>query len=251
MVTFLGLNNISDNPGAIKKKRRVGRGIGSSKGKTSGRGHKGQKARAGRGVHPTFEGGQTKLYKRLPKRGFNNKVHAEPMVPINVGTLQDYVDMGRLVPPKVDDYDAPALTMKDLVDAGITKTSAIKHGMKLLGDGANRVRTPLRIEISRASTSAIEAIENVGGEVTTVHYNRLALRALLRPQKFDILPKRAMPPPRLMTYYTSWKNRGYLSPEVQLRKIRRRTGGGGGGGQGTEVAEQVAEEAEEEDKENK
>ena len=89
--------------------RRVGRGIGSSKGKTCGRGHKGQKARAGGGVSPLFEGGQTKFYKRIPKRGFKNN-HAEAMVPLNVGTLQDYIDMGRLTPPSGDE---DPLTMKD------------------------------------------------------------------------------------------------------------------------------------------
>jgi large subunit ribosomal protein L15 len=156
------------------------------------------------------------LFKRLPKRGFTNN-HAEPMVPINVGKLQDYIDMGRLPVPKEGD---DPLTMVDLVNAGITKASTIKHGVKLLGDGADRLRSPIRIEISRASTSAIDAIEAAGGEITTVHYNRLALRALLLPHKFEILPKRAMPPPRLLTYYTSWENRGYLCPKVQLRKLK-------------------------------
>jgi len=221
IVTFLTLNNISDNAGAIKRKRRVGRGIGSSKGKTSGRGHKGQKARAGGGVHPSFEGGQTKLYKRMPKRGFTN-VHAEDMVPINVGTLQDYVDMGRLVPPSSP--SDPPLTIRDLVDAGITKASSVKHGVKLLAKGMRRVRDPLRIQVSRASAKAIAAVEAVGGEVTTVHYNRLALRALLKPEKFEgkVLPRQARPPPKLMPYYTSYDKRGFLSPELQLRKVEER-----------------------------
>ena len=241
VVNFLTLNNLSDNPGARRYRRRIGRGIGSSKGKTSGRGHKGQKARAGRGVHPTFEGGQTKLYKRLPKRGFTN-VHAEEMVPINVGTLQDYIDMGRL--PLPADGDQP-LTIKDLVDAGITKASSVKHGIKLLGKGQYRLRSPIKIEVSRASDKAIAAIERAGGEITTVHYNRLALRALLKPEKFaagadgadsedeggsvsdsskPVVPRQARPPPKLMPYYTSYDKRGYLSPEVQLKKIEERLG---------------------------
>jgi len=213
VVTFLSLNNLSDNEGAVKTRRRVGRGIGSSKGKTCGRGHKGQKARSGGGVKPFFEGGQTSFIKRVPKRGFKNN-HAEPMVPINVGTLQDYIDMGRLVPS-----DEP-LTIKDLVDAGVTKCSSVKHGVKLLAKGKERLRTPIKIEISRASEGAIEAIENVGGEITTVHYNRLALRALLKPEKFEIIPKRARPPPKLMQYYTDYEKRGFLSPEVQLKKLK-------------------------------
>ena len=197
----------------------MGRGIGSSKGKTAGRGHKGQKARAGGGPHPLFEGGQTRFYRRIPKRGFNN-VHAEPMVPINLGALQDYVDMGRLLPPT--NSNDPPLTIKDLVDAGMIKNSSIKHGVKLLAKGKERLRTPLRIEISRASSEAIKALEGVGGEVTTVHYNKLALRTLLKPQKFDgkIMPKQARPPPKLMTYYTSYEKRGYLSPEQQMKKVQ-------------------------------
>ena len=203
------------------KARRVGRGIGSSKGKTCGRGHKGQKARSGGGPSPLFEGGQTPFYKRIPKRGFKNS-NAQPMVPINVGTLQDYIDMGRLVVTEKN-KDKP-LTMKDLVNAGITKASTIKHGIKLLGKGKERLRTPFKIEISRASNAAIEAVENVGGEVTTVHYNRLALRALLKPEKFDIIPRRARPPPRLMQYYTDHEKRGYLSPEKQLQKVQEMLG---------------------------
>jgi large subunit ribosomal protein L15 len=215
IVTFLGLNNLSDNPGAVKKARRLGRGIGSSKGKTCGRGHKGQKSRAGKGVSPLFEGGQTPFYKRIPKRGFTNK-HATPMVPINVGTIQEYIDMKRL-----DIHQT--ITMKQLVEAGITKNSSIKHGIKLLGKGAEKVTSPIKIEISRASKSAIRAIESVeGGSVTTVHYNRLALRALLKPEKFEIIPRRALPPPKLMPYYTNYENRGFLSPEVQFKKVTDR-----------------------------
>lgn len=144
------------------------------------------------------------------------------MVPINLGTLQDYVDMGRIIPQsKPDD---PPLTIKDLVDAGMLKNSSIKHGVKLLARGKERLRTPLRIEISRASADAITALESIGGQVTTVHYNKLALRTLLKPHKFEgqIMPKRARPPPKLMTYYTSHEKRGYLSPENQLKKVRSR-----------------------------
>jgi len=216
IVQVLKLNNLRDNPGARKQKRRVGRGTGSGRGKTCGRGHKGQKSRSGGGVRPGFEGGQTPLYKLFPKRGFKNKNHGTPMVPINVGTLQDYIDMKRLIPPGPDD---PPLNLKDLVDAGMTKTNAIKHGVKLLSDGADRLKTPIRIDVSRASTRAIDAIESVGGEVTTVHYNKLALRALLKPHKFHALPRFALPPPKLMEYYTNWKHRGYLSPQAQMRKL--------------------------------
>eukprot|EP00587_Corethron_hystrix_P016541 CAMPEP_0113329252 /NCGR_PEP_ID=MMETSP0010_2-20120614/20755_1 /TAXON_ID=216773 ORGANISM="Corethron hystrix, Strain 308" /NCGR_SAMPLE_ID=MMETSP0010_2 /ASSEMBLY_ACC=CAM_ASM_000155 /LENGTH=126 /DNA_ID=CAMNT_0000191237 /DNA_START=481 /DNA_END=861 /DNA_ORIENTATION=- /assembly_acc=CAM_ASM_000155 len=101
--------------------------------------------------------------------------------------------------------------------------SKIKHGCKLLSGkklppGADPpVRSAINIEISRASASAIRAIEEAGGTVTTVHYNRLALKALLKPHRFDVIPRRAAPPPKLLPYYTSYEKRGYLSPEVQIR----------------------------------
>jgi len=210
-IQIIRLNNLRDNPGSVKKSRRVGRGIGCSKGKTCGRGHKGQKARSK--VKPTFEGGQTTFIKRLPKSGFRNKTHAKAMTPINVGTIQDYIDMGRLSIHGI-------ITMKELVQAGICKNSAIPYGIKLLGKGKSRFHSEITIEISRASKMAIATIEQAGGKITTVHYNRLALRALLKPEKFDILPKRARPPPKYMNYYRSWDNRGYLSPEIQMRLLK-------------------------------
>ncbi|CAJ1959351.1 unnamed protein product [Cylindrotheca closterium] len=226
VVEVLKLNMLKDNPGAVKKKRRIGRGIGSSKGKTAGRGHKGQKARAGGSISIGFEGGQTKFYKLLPKRGFTNKRHKTDMLAINLGTIQDYVDMGRLTPTGgggVDGGDGDnnkIVTLKDLCDAGICTHSSIKHGVKLLAKGKERLKTPLQLEVSRASTHAIEAMEAIGGEVTTVHYNRLALRALLKPNKFIILPKFARPPPKWQPYYTNWDaNRGYLSVQAQMRSL--------------------------------
>lgn len=248
-VSVLKLNMLQQNPGAVKKKRRVGRGIGSSKGKTSGRGHKGTKARSGGSVPLFFEGGQTPFYKLLPKRGFTNKRHKADMVSLNVGTIQDYIDMVRLsINNKTNDADnMPVLDMKDLLDAGMFTTSSVKHGIKLLAEGKERLRTPFRLEISRASESAIDAVEAIGGQITTVHYNRLALRALLKPHKFTAsashnlddeggygfqskevrnnsktpraLPKFARPPPKWQPYYTNWKNRGYLSVQAQMRKL--------------------------------
>eukprot|EP00571_Detonula_confervacea_P013104 CAMPEP_0172310106 /NCGR_PEP_ID=MMETSP1058-20130122/11293_1 /TAXON_ID=83371 /ORGANISM="Detonula confervacea, Strain CCMP 353" /LENGTH=346 /DNA_ID=CAMNT_0013022869 /DNA_START=125 /DNA_END=1165 /DNA_ORIENTATION=- len=248
-ITYLTLNQLADNPGAVKKARRVGRGIGSSKGKTCGRGHKGQKARAGGGVHPTFEGGQTKFYKRLPKIGKmkNSKFKLE-LISLNVGKVQDYVTMGRLIPERSDGV----ITMKDFVNAGMFPSSSIKSGVKLLGDGKQFLKDKLLIEVPWASASAIEAIESKGGFVTTVHYNRLAMRALLKPHKFamkpeallaaeyggeddgeevntseldlhdlHLLPKRARPPVKYMPYYTDYAKRGYLNPKVQLERKKR------------------------------
>lgn len=247
-MTYLALNNLSDNPGAVKKKRRVGRGIGSSKGKTCGRGHKGQKARAGRGVHPTFEGGQTKFYKRLPKIGkMKNAPFKLELIPINVGTIQNYVTMGRLRPERSDGV----ITMRDMVRAGMFPNSSVKNGVKLLGGGKETLKDKLHIEVPWASASAVEAIESRGGFVTTVHYNRLAMRAHLKPHKFPLkpetmlaqentgedgdgaagaeadvedmhlLPRRARPPPKHMPYYTDYDKRGYLNPMVQLERKKR------------------------------
>lgn len=207
------LNMLRDNPGASRRAKRVGRGIGSGKGKTCGRGHKGQKARqggkAGRG--PGFEGGQTPLYQRLPKRGFTNKFKVD-MDPLNLGRLQYFIDMGRINPNET-------ITLKTIQDSGII--GRFKHGVKLLGDGASQLKTPINIQVSRASQSAISAIEAAGGTVETVHFNRLALRAELKPEKFDVLPKRARPPPKLIQYYTSFDKRGYLCPELQLLRAKQ------------------------------
>ena len=168
-----------------------------------------------------FEGGQTKFFKLLPKRGMTNKPHKADMLGVNVGTIQDFIDMGRL-PHAVGQDGSVFLTMKDLVTAGVATSSSIKHGMKLLANGKERLRTPIQLEISRASEEAIRAIENVGGEVTTVHYNRLALRALLKPEKFEDrgLPRFARPPPKWQPYYTNWhRHRGYLSVQAQMRQL--------------------------------
>lgn len=121
------LNNLADNEGSHKRSKRVGRGIGSGKGKTCGRGHKGQKARAGgkAGRGPGFEGGQTPIYQRVPKRGFNNRF-ATPMTVINLDKLQLFIDMGRI--------DANhKITLKELVDCGMVTCCKVKFGIKLLG----------------------------------------------------------------------------------------------------------------------
>lgn len=143
--------------------------------------------------------------------------------------------MGRLnIPSPTED----PLTIKDFVDAGLLNIRSVKHGVKLLAKGKERLRTPLRLEVSRASRGAIEALESCGGEVTTVHYNKLALRALLKPHKFDIIPRFAKPPPKFMPYYTNWETRGYLSAEVQKRKVLRRLKIKDGEGNTTETPSQ-------------
>ncbi|RLN45441.1 hypothetical protein BBJ28_00006637 [Nothophytophthora sp. Chile5] len=213
------LNTLRDNEGAHKRGKRLGRGIGSGKGKTSGRGHKGQKARSGGGSGrgPGFEGGQTPIYQRVPKRGFNNKF-ATPMETVNLDKLQFFVDMGRL--------DASnKITIKELVDCGLVTCSRVKHGIKLLGNGSQHLTAKLDIEVSQASESAIKAVEAVGGSITSVYHNRLALRALLKPHKFEAIPQSARPNPTKLTYYTNYEKRGYLSPEMQVKKALATAGG--------------------------
>jgi large subunit ribosomal protein L15 len=147
------LNDIRDNEGAHKSRIRVGRGIGSGKGKTGGRGVKGQKARAGVAVKG-FEGGQMPLYRRLPKRGFNN-LFARELNEVNLGRIQQAVEAGKL--------DAKgAVTVEALVAAGVITRQA-KDGVKILGVG--ELKTKLAFEVAGASKSAVEAIEKAGGSV--------------------------------------------------------------------------------------
>ncbi|MCJ2068675.1 50S ribosomal protein L15 [Methylobacterium sp. J-030] len=150
------LNEISDNPGATKDRMRVGRGIGSGKGKTAGRGVKGQKARTGVAIKG-FEGGQMPLHRRLPKRGFNN-LYAQDLNEVNLGRIQEAVDAGKL-------DKAATVTVESLVAAGIIARP--RDGVKLLGVG--ELTAKLSFAVTRASKSAVEAVEKAGGSVSTVY----------------------------------------------------------------------------------
>ncbi len=147
------LNELSDNKGARKKRIRVGRGIGSGKGKTSGRGVKGQKSRSGVTGIRAYEGGQMPLYMRLPKRGFN-KPNAAKYAEVNIGRLQAAVDAGKLDAGKTIDAAA-------LVEAGVVRRAA--NGVRLLGVG--EVTAKLTLEVAHASAGAKAAIEKAGGSV--------------------------------------------------------------------------------------
>ena len=147
------LNEIRDNEGASKNRMRVGRGIGSGKGKTGGRGVKGQKARTGVSIKG-FEGGQMPLHRRLPKRGFN-KPNAIGLNEVNLGRIQQAVEAGKL------DTGA-AVTVETLVAAGVV--SKPRDGVKILGVG--ELKTKLSFQVHGASKSAVEAIEKAGGSVT-------------------------------------------------------------------------------------
>jgi large subunit ribosomal protein L15 len=149
------LNELSDNPGAHKARKRIGRGIGSGKGKTAGQGHKGQKARSGVAIKG-FEGGQMPLHRRLPKRGFNN-IFAKNFKVVNLGRLQDAIDAGRLDSAKP--VDAAALK-----DAGLVKSAP--DGIRLLAKG--ELKAKINITVAGASKAAVEAVEKAGGSVTVV-----------------------------------------------------------------------------------
>jgi large subunit ribosomal protein L15 len=147
------LNEIRDNPGAHYRAKRVGRGIGSGKGKTSARGGKGQTARTGVALNG-FEGGQTPLHRRLPKRGFNNKIFRKDFKVVNLGRLQAALDSGRL---KADD----TLDGAALVSSGLLRR--LGDGVRLLAKG--ELRAAITIEVAGASEAAIAAVEKAGGKV--------------------------------------------------------------------------------------
>ena len=147
------LNEIRDNPGAHYRAKRVGRGIGSGKGKTSGRGGKGQTARSGVAING-FEGGQTPLHRRLPKRGFNNKIFQKDFKVVNLGRLQQALDAGKLTAES-------SVDAKGLVAAGILRRAG--DGIRLLAKG--ELKAALTIEVAGASQAAIAAVEKAGGKV--------------------------------------------------------------------------------------
>ena len=147
------LNEISDNQGAHYRAKRRGRGIGSGKGKTSARGGKGQTARTGVALNG-FEGGQTPLHRRLPKRGFNNTDFQRDFTIVNLGRLQTALDAGRL---KADG----TVNGEALVAAGVLRR--VRDGVRLLAKG--ELKTPLTLEVAGASKAAVEAVEKLGGKV--------------------------------------------------------------------------------------
>ena len=146
------LSDLADNAGSRKKRMRVGRGIGSGKGKTSGRGGKGQTARSGVRIKG-FEGGQMPLHRRLPKRGFNNVFRVE-YAEINLDRIQQAIDA------KAIDA-ASAINAESLVKAGVLRRA--KAGVRLLGRG--EIKAKINIEVHGASKSAVEAVEKAGGSV--------------------------------------------------------------------------------------
>ena len=144
------LHELSPAAGSKKEVKRIGRGAGSGQGKTAGKGHKGQKARAGRGMRPGFEGGQMPLARRIPKRGFNN-IFAKPLEIVNLSTLDQF-------------QDGDTVTVHALLEKGIL--SKCEYGVKILGNG--NLTKKLHVQASAFSASAKEKIEAAGGKVEVV-----------------------------------------------------------------------------------
>lgn len=149
------LNELRDNPGATRPRKRVGRGAGSGKGKTAGRGNKGQLARSGVALKG-FEGGQMPLHRRLPKRGFKNPF-SKDYNEVNLGRLQAAIDKGRIDAKSV-------VTAETLAAAGIINN--IKDGVRILGKGT--LKAALTLEVAGISSSARKAVEEAGGSVTVL-----------------------------------------------------------------------------------
>jgi large subunit ribosomal protein L15 len=146
------LNDLRDNEGATHSKKRLGRGIGSGSGKTAGRGVKGQKARSGVAING-FEGGQMPLYRRLPKRGFNN-IFAKSFNTVSLARIQQAVDANKLDVKET-------VTSEALIKAGVIRRA--KDGVRLLADG--ELKAKLSFDIAGASKAAVEKVEKAGGSV--------------------------------------------------------------------------------------
>lgn len=158
------LNELRDNPGSRKARTRVGRGIGSGKGKTAGRGHKGQKSRSGVSIFG-FEGGQMPLHMRLPKRGFKNPF-AKDYAEVNLGAVQKAIDAGKLDPKAT--LDQAALQAAGLARGG-------RDGVRLLGKG--ELKAKLNVRVAGISKGAREAVEKAGGSVELIELASAADKA--------------------------------------------------------------------------
>ena len=162
------LNEIKDNLGSTKSRKRIGRGIGSGTGKTSGKGHKGQKSRSGVSIKG-FEGGQMPIHRRLPKRGFTN-INRINYTVLNLGNIQKLIDDKKIDPKNL-------ISFKTLLDLGLVKTKKAK--IKLLGKGDIKVK--IDIEVSAFSKSAKENIENIGGSVIILDDKKKSLNQDKKP----------------------------------------------------------------------
>lgn len=192
------MNNLWDNKGSKKKAVRIGRGVGSGKGVTAGRGYNGYNSRSGGGVHPRFEGGQSSIVRRLPKMGMSIRNKQRPIY-INMSTILYYINMGRLNPQE-------PITMKALHTAGAFGTA--KFGVKILGRGVEKINQPLKLEVTDASKSVIDAVKQNGGSVTCFYKTRLLMREAIHPEKFPFKLRDPIPSARWVRQMERIRNRG-------------------------------------------
>ena len=162
------LNEIKDNPGSTNSRKRIGRGIGSGKGKTSGKGHKGQKSRSGVSIKG-YEGGQMPIHRRLPKRGFTN-INRINYTELNLDNIQKLIDGKKIDTKKIISY-------KILLDLGLVKSK--KSKIKLLGKGDIKVK--IDIEVSAFSKSAKDSVEKIGGSVIILDDKKKSIKQDKKP----------------------------------------------------------------------
>ncbi|KAI9348729.1 ribosomal protein L18e/L15P [Zopfochytrium polystomum] len=197
--------NVRDNKGAKKKRKVVGRGMGSGLGKTSGRGHKGLLARSAKARPvPGYEGGQTGLLKAIPMLGrrpskklFLSRLHLDK--------LQHWIDRGRL------DASKP-ITIKHLLDSGAI--GSVKDGVVLLARGASNFSAKVELELTHASKNAIKIVEENGGKVTCFDYNRVTIKGLLKPERYIGPPLPSLPTDKVKARYFDPAKRGYLADKI-------------------------------------
>ena len=160
----MNLSEIKDNKNATRNRKRLGRGIGSGTGKTSGKGHKGQKARSGVSIKG-FEGGQMPIHRRLPKRGFTN-INRKPFVVLNFSRIENLINENKIDPKKI-------INSQTLLDLGVVKS--LKSRIKLLAKGT--IKTKINIEVSAASISAKDSVEKVGGSITIIENQKSSIKS--------------------------------------------------------------------------
>ena len=165
----MNLNDIRDNKNAVKERKRIGRGIGSGTGKTSGKGHKGQKSRSGVAIKG-FEGGQMPILWRLPKRGFTN-INRSPFVELNFNKIEELISNKKIDPKKI-------INSSLLLDLGVIKKVAAK--VKLLAKG--EIKSKINIEVSAASMSAKQIIEKIGGTVTIIDQKKTSINPVKKSE---------------------------------------------------------------------
>ncbi len=160
----MNLSEIKDNKNATRNRKRLGRGIGSGTGKTSGKGHKGQKARSGVSIKG-FEGGQMPIHRRLPKRGFTN-INRKPFVVLNFSRIENLINDSKIDPKKI-------INSQTLLDLGVVKS--LKSRIKLLAKG--EIKTKINIEVSAASISAKDSVEKLGGSITIIENQKSSIKS--------------------------------------------------------------------------